>query len=110
MQKKTPKPILVKSWFGFFICSAMFVVFCWYYVKMYRFSLYCGNPGSFLNATMYVRDAIMSDPELNFEMGTLLTQAVLISELLSYAFCYLFFHNRMRFGITCKSYLIPTVI
>ncbi len=109
-QKKTPKPILVKSWFVFFICSAMFAVFCWYYVKMYRFSLYCGNPGSFLNATMYVRDAIMSDSELNFEMGTLLTQSVLISELLSYAFCYLFFHNRMRFGITCKSYLIPTVI
>ncbi len=108
--KKQATPVIVKSWFVFFVCGVMALVFVWYYIKMYRFSLLCGNPGSFLNATMYVRDAIMSDPELSFDMGTLLTQAVLVSELLSYAFCYLFFYNRMRFGITRKAYLIPTVI
>ena len=109
-EKKAAKPIIVKTWFVLFVCAAMLFVFVWYFLKMYRFSLLCGNPGSYLNATKYVRDAIMADPELTFEMGTLLTQSVLLSELLSYAFCYLFFYNRIRFGVTKPLYLVPTLI
>lgn len=109
-RERRQSPIIIRTSTRIIICMIMFAVFIFYYNKMYAFSLSCGNPGSYINATKYVREAVLADPELSLNMGTLLTQGVLASEMISYVFCYLYFYNRMNFKTSLYSYWIPVLI
>lgn len=107
--RNTDGPILVGKGIIFVICTFMFLIFVFRFRDIYIISLQAGNPGDLFKTIQYARIYMSLVPN-GYSMGVILSQAIVLSECLTYFLVYVYFYNKFFHGIKNRMLLFPALL